>query len=150
MSRIEYGSVLCIGANKVYLECLQKLINKSLRICLLKPSDSNVYDLHVEAKILPQNIRRNIALMKLIFCKAKEEQPVIITPNVRVRTRGDSYLKIPVPFPRSSWFHKSVTYQGLSRWLALPNVLKNLESVEEFSKAINEKYLMEFLRTGTV
>lgn len=106
LSRIEYRSVLCSGANKSHLERLQKLINKSLRICLLKPRDANVYDMHLEAKLLPQSIRRNISLMKLMFGKIMDEKPNVSIITDRVRTRGDVQLKIPIPFPRSSWFHK--------------------------------------------
>lgn len=73
LSRVEYGSELCVGANNIYLERLQKLINKSLRICLLRLRDSNVYDIHVGAKVLPLKIRRNIALMKLMFSRIIEE-----------------------------------------------------------------------------
>lgn len=64
LSRIKYGGVLCIGANNSYLELLQKLINKCLRICLHNPIDANIYELHVEAKVLPLRVWRNTALMK--------------------------------------------------------------------------------------
>lgn len=123
LSRIEYGNVLCIGANNTELERLQKLINKGLRICLLKPCDANVYNMHIEAKLFPQSIRRNIALMKLMFGITLDENPNVSSAGERVRTRGDDHSKIMIPFPRSSWFHRSVSYQVPSRWLALPKSL---------------------------
>lgn len=100
----------------------------------------NVYDMHIKARLLPQS---NIALMKLMFGKIMDEKPNMTIVNNRVRTRGDDYL-------RSSWFHRSVTYQGPSRWLALPNSLKKLDTIEEFSKAIKEWYLKEFIQSGIV
>lgn len=42
LSRIECGSVFCIGANKSSLDRLQKLVNRSLCICLKRLNDSNV------------------------------------------------------------------------------------------------------------
>lgn len=110
LSRVEYGSELCIGANKVHLDRLQKLINKSSRICLYKPRDSNVFDMHVEAKLLPLKICRNIASMKLMFGRIRDKKLPLVTTHKRARTRGDFYLKLPIPFPNSSWFQRSVTY----------------------------------------
>lgn len=66
LSRLEYGSLLCTGANRSYLDKLQKLMNLSLRYCVRKNYDSNVYDMHIEAKVLPLSVRGNIALMKLM------------------------------------------------------------------------------------
>lgn len=150
LSRVEYGSELCIGANKIYLDRLQKLVNKSLRICLLRSRDSNVFDMHVEVKVLPLKIRRNISLMKLMFSRILDERPNFLSSNRRSRTRGDQFQNLIIPFPKSSSFLKSVAYQGPSRWLALPNHLKNTESAEEFHKEIKEWYLNEFLQSGIV
>lgn len=77
-----------MGANKVYLERLQKFINRSLRICLLRPRDAKVYDLHLDDKLLPLSMHQYIALVKLIFSKAKEETFDVTTAKERVRTRG--------------------------------------------------------------
>lgn len=135
--------------SKIEYESISRQINKGLRICLLKPRDTNVYDMHIESKLFPQSIRRNIALMKLMFDKILDEKSGSTPGGERIRTRGDAQIKLPVPFPRSSWFHRSVTYQGPSRSLALPKFLKVFESIE-FSKAIKEWYLSEILLSGVV
>lgn len=88
--------------------------------------------------------------MKVMFSRIMEEKYSNLVTNKRRRTRDDQFHKLPVPFPNSSVFLKSVAYQGPARWLALPNFLKNLETVEEFSKEIKEWYLNEFLQSGIV
>lgn len=76
LSQLEYGSILAIGANKGYLDKVQKLINRSLRICYKKPIDTRVYELHVMGKILPLRIRRQIGISKLMFQVLTEKESV--------------------------------------------------------------------------
>lgn len=59
-------------------------------------------------------------------------------------------MKLPIPFPRKGRFYKSISYQGPSRWLALPNSLKRIDAVEEFNKAIKEWYPSEFIKGAVV
>lgn len=131
LSRLEYGSVLCIGANNVYLVRLQKLVNKSLRICFRKDWDANVFNMHIDAKILPRRVRHNIALMILMFVKILQNRDMYETDRYRVSTRGDKYAKLDIPFPKKEFFRRSLTYQGPSRLLALPNSLKCYDSMKE-------------------
>lgn len=56
LSRLEYGSALCVGANNLYLDKLQKVVNKSLRICLYESREANVVDMHPRSKVLPLKI----------------------------------------------------------------------------------------------
>lgn len=67
LARVEYGSLFCIGANRSHLEKLQKLVNRSLRICLKRPRDASLLALHIDAKVLPFRVRRNIVLVQLMF-----------------------------------------------------------------------------------
>lgn len=137
-------------ANNLYLDRLQKLVNKSLRICLRESRDANVVGMHLNAKVLPLKIRRNIALLKLMFSRIISDRNSVSMANPGIRTRGSVIAKLDIPFPKSETFRKSFTYQGPARWLALPIKLKTYESMEEFSKSLREWYVKEFVQCGTV
>lgn len=158
LSRLEYGSALCVGANNLYLDRLQKLVNRSLRICLHESRDANVVRMHLNVKILPLKIRRNIALMKLMFGRIISKKFDIQAETHKVGTRGNKYVKLNIPFPKTEFFRKSLTYQGPARWLALPNHMTDNSmdkpwqnnSMEEFSKSLKEWYVHEFVHSGTI
>lgn len=126
LSRLEYGSIFGIESNASTVRKLQKLVNKCLRICFKLPRDSNVFDMHTHAKLLPLCVRRNIQLMKLmfkcLFCST----------------------------PKDEGYKRSVAFQGPSRWDKLPLELKLLETIEEFDREIKEYYLVNFLAEGVV
>lgn len=81
LSRVEYGSVFCIGANKVHLDKLQKLVNRNLCICLRKPRDFSVFQMHISAKFLPLRIRRQMVLIK---CQHKSNHFIIIISSYQL------------------------------------------------------------------
>lgn len=107
----------------IYIHKLIRRPRDSTYICLRRPRDSYVFEIHTEAKALPLKIRRNIVLMKLMYNLAHSEPKVIII-GTGVRPRSTGSAKIPIPFPYTEWFRKSIAYQGPSRWLNLPNFLK--------------------------
>lgn len=149
LSRVEYGSIFCSWANKSHLEKLQKLVNRSIRVCLKRPRDANVFTLHVDAKVLPLRIRRNIVLMKLMFgLKSKEGNNE--RANKRVVTRSSTLCNLSIPFPNTEWFRKSISYQGPSRWCNLPTELKNIRVAEDFAVHIKKWYLENFVKDGVI
>lgn len=152
LSRLEYGSILAVGANKCYLDKLQKLINRSLRICLKMPLETRVYDLHVMAKILPLRVRRQITIAKLMYqtlITDKNDELQNTTRLCRV-TRSSQVIVPKITTPKFGWFRKSIAFQGPTRWLKLPIDLKRAASYEEFSANIKTTYLELFLREGIV
>lgn len=106
LSKLEYGSALCIGANNSYLDRLQKLVNQSLRFCLHGARDANVVGMHLDAKVLPLKIRRNIALMKLMFGRIIAEGVKMPRENRRVTTRGSKYAKLDIRFLKRKYSEK--------------------------------------------
>lgn len=73
LSRLEYGSVFCTGSYANPTDELQKLVNKALIKCLKLLYNSNVYDMHDRARLLPLSIRRNATLLKVMFQYSTEE-----------------------------------------------------------------------------
>lgn len=151
LSRLEYGSLLCLGANNSYLDKLQKLMNLCLRNCLSKNYDSNVFQMHTKAKVLPLKIRRNTALLKLMYSTLSDPnlQKHSLTQSL-YDTRSSRVKNFVLPRPRTELFKNSVIYQGKKRWLELPSNLKMIESVEGFGKEIKAYHTKEFLSSGII
>ena len=62
----EYGNVFLSTCTERDLTKLQRLHNSGLRTALGKENTSNVYEMHMDAHILPIKLRAKIALMKIM------------------------------------------------------------------------------------
>lgn len=107
--------------------------------------------MHIEAKVLPLRIRRNIALLKLLYSTLRDpvyDQSRQSLP--KYDTRSSRVINFALPRPRSEGYKKSVTYQGKKRWSELPVSQKNLDSIEEFGRRIKTYCTEEFVLPGVV
>lgn len=79
--------------------------------------------MHVMARILPLKLRRNIALLKLMYTSLQS------SPNMvnKGSTRSAGVRNFPIPFPRSELFRNSVAYQG-----------KKMAGIAGFPKKVGE------------
>lgn len=148
LSRLEYGSLFCTGSNMSKLRRLQVLVNKSLRICLCLPRDSNVFKMHVEARILPLSIRRNITLLKLMYGISVKMN--VDKHDTGIITRSKKSATVPCHFPRTEAFKRSVAYQGPARWAKIPHEIKNVVSLDHFKDAVKEYFWGVFLEEQIV
>lgn len=94
LSRHEYGALFCVEANASVLNKLQKLVNRCLRTCFKLSGDANVYQLHIQAKLLPLKIRRNIHVMKIMFKQSKNSENVAIRSRSGMRSNKCPVLKL--------------------------------------------------------
>lgn len=106
--------------------------------------------MHLKAKLLPLKIRRNVALLKIMFGRFISLEDTVIPEKTIKRTRGSVLARLDIPFPRTEAFRRSVTYQGPARWLALPGHFKKPETIEEFSKSLRELYENDFVEDGVM
>lgn len=121
--------------------------------CLNKNYDDSVHKIHIEAKVLPLDMRRNIALLKLMFNSINkvEMNENLMLDNTYVKTRSSSQKNFRIIRPRYEWYRKAVVYQGKKkRWLDLPSSLKGVDNIGDFAKKINSHYVGEFKETGVV
>ena len=66
---LEYGGVFLGSCTERERTKLQRLQNQALRTIYKKDNHTNLYSLHDNAKLLPLNLRREIALIKIIYNK---------------------------------------------------------------------------------
>lgn len=148
LSRVEYGSLFCIGVNASCLDKLQKLINRGLRICLKLPYTSNVAEMHVRAKLLPLKLRRCISLMKLMHTISRDPENIVAKRDRF--TRSELGITLKCPFPYTEMFRKCISYQGPVRWNELPRVLRDIDAPDMFKVKVKDYYLEKFLEAMIV
>lgn len=108
--------------------------------------------MHMEANVLPLDVRRNIALLKLMFNTAYKAATNgdLHLDKEGVNTRSSKQKNFVTIRPRYEWYRKSVVYQDKKRWLDLPLYLKVAENIRDFSNKVNLYYVKEFKETGVV
>ena len=68
----ECGGVFLGSCTEAEQTKLQRLPNQALRIIYQQDNHVNLYNLHNNAKLLPLNIRKEIALIKIMFSKVHD------------------------------------------------------------------------------
>lgn len=150
MSKLAYGGILCLSANKSQLDKLQKVQNRVLRICFQCNRYTSNLSLHQKAKVLPLCLRRNLEIYKIMFAKMSNSTVSSTAPLKRRITRYGS-SRLPVfDTPRSTRFLNTVTYQGPALWAALPNWLKVISDAYKFNTEIKKIIWAEFAKLSYV
>lgn len=67
MSRLNYDSLLCLGASKHDLTKLQKVQNRALRICLCADRYTSNLKFHIDANVLPVSLRMKLDTYKCMY-----------------------------------------------------------------------------------
>lgn len=102
---------------------LQKLQNKSLRICFLSGRYTSNLVLHRQSNVLPLRLRGKLELYKLKYrISRKQLDPV----ETGVNTRSQNAFPIELIAPKSDKFLRSISYQGPRLWSELPAQIKKL------------------------
>ena len=109
---LEYGDIFLIGTSLVNRKKLQVLQNKGLRCSLNRDQESNVGDLHKDAKLLKLKYRREQHILNYMYEYAQVEGNLKAKTRDTVRTRASSKLLLKIKRPRTEKFKKSLAYRG--------------------------------------
>lgn len=123
MSVLLYGCFFYGNATLQEQQKLQKLQNKSLRICCLSDRYTSNLVLHRQANVLPLQLRAKLELYKLMH-RVSRKQPD--TNDSLINTRAQSAFPIGLVAPKSEKFFRSISYQGPRLWSELPGDIKRL------------------------
>ena len=125
----EYGNVFLSTCTERDLTKLQRLQNRGLRTALGKENTSNVYEMHMDAHILPIKLRAKIALMKIMFSLKENDQFI---DNRVLTTRAHTATVFKVARPKSCIFQNSVAYVGPRDWDNLSVDLRSVNDMKAF------------------
>ena len=140
---VEYGGLFLDTCTDNVQTKIQRLQNRTLRIIYKQDNYVNMYDLHNTANLLPLKLRREIALLKIMFSKIQDRQGLQLR---ELTTRAHDGPIMNVSKPASSRYIKSVAYRGPTTWNRLKPELRCLRDKNSFVSAI-KCYFWETYRT---
>ena len=128
---VEYVSFMMCFNNKHEIDKLQRLQNRSLRLCynINNPVDISTTLLHENARLDKLSIRRNMALMCIMF--DLRQNNMYKKKGIRMTRANDGYI-FDVSIPRIGIYAKSPYYSGANMWNKLPVNMQNMSKKDSF------------------
>lgn len=130
-----------MSAPKAYVEKLQKLQNRALRISYLADRYTSNIELNKRAKLFPLYLCRKLEICKVMF-KRMHCKPSTQSVN-RPTTRYNETNPPNFVAPKTQRFLSSITYQAPKIWADLPNRIKSIVDTFEFEREIRKYFLAE-------
>ena len=135
---VEYVSFMMCLNNKHDIEKLQRLQNRSLRLCynINTPTEITTVLLHENAKLEKLCDRRNVALMCIMYdlCRNRMYEKVAS----RVTRAADGYT-FDLTVPHMGVYAKSPYYVGANMWNVLPLNIRNSNTKAHFKYEIKDR-----------
>ena len=132
----------CITVIKILM-----LQHRGLRTALGKENTSNVYEMHMDAHILPIQLRAKIALMKIMFSLKQNAQFI---DNRVLTTRPHTATVFKVARPTSFIFQNSVAYVGPRDWNNFSVDLRSVNDMKAFDCLIKNLFWAVFTERNHV
>lgn len=128
-----YGCLLISSSTDSNLLKLQQLQNKVLKCAHKISRYYSTRELHKVCRILTVHDRIKYNQLKFIHGYFLVGNPLFSPRENNVRwTRSVSDGKLALPFQKVVVFRKSILYNGVKEWNALPVELKSLQSLPSF------------------
>ena len=143
---LEYGGVFLGSCTERERTKLQRLQNQALRTIYKKDNHTNLYSLHDKAKLLPLNLRREIALIKIIYNKVHNSHE---TQTKKMTTRAHDGPVIDVTKPNSTKYLKSIAYSGPVTWNQLKPDIRCIGDKNNFTRTIKSLYWESYKSMNT-
>ena len=142
----EYGGLFLSSCTDKEQTKLQRLQNQALRVIYKEDNYANVFELHNISNLLPLKLRREIALIKIMFNKVHNNQG--LDPRT-LNTRAHDGPLMVVPKPNSSRYRNSVAYRGPAAWNILDPNIRCIENKNNFVRAV-KSYYWDLYRTHRI
>ena len=124
-----YGDVFMHNLSAKTYDRMQKLQNKSLRICLQRQNRCNVRRLHKDSNINYLEERRDVNLLNFMY--KRRDSNVLLRRGYRALRRYDADIFIEHQSNNNS-FESSVAFKGVTKWNRLPVVERRILTHESF------------------
>ena len=134
---VEYVSCMMSLNTKQETEKLQRLQNRSLRLCfnINIPTEINTARLHENVQMEKLCDRMDLALLCLMYDLCKQERYERIANRV---TRATNGYVFDLTMPHMSVYSKSPYYVGANMWNSLPINIRNSDSKEQFKQNMRD------------
>ena len=141
-SHLQYCNIIWGSASEKTLAPLLKLQDKIVRImCFAQPESSRIEDLYSDLKLLDLNQLNKLAKAKFVYKFKNKKLPkrfdnFLTTQNShhRYSLRSTNTQEYKCIWGKSNFGMKMLQYEGVQLWNALPDDVRNAESLRNFSK----------------
>ena len=144
MCHLDYGDFAVDTGNKIYIDKLNTLQNRSLRCveyCLDTTRRKTIEELYHKFNVESLESRRKRNLLKIMYSESKDIVNIdVYRPQMMLRSSNS--VKMHHKFTKLSKIQKSQYYRGLSLWDDLPLNIQKIETKKGF-KSLIKKYQFE-------
>ena len=135
---VEYVSFMLCFNNKLDVDKLQRLQNRSLRVCynINIPTDISTTRLHENARIDKLGDRRNLALLCIMF--DLRQKGMYEKKGNRITRVTEGYT-FELSIAHMGLFVKSPYYIGANMWNRLPVNIQKMNNKERFKNEIKSR-----------
>ena len=131
-----YGDVFMHNLSIKTYDRMQKLQNKSLRICLQRPNRSNVRQLHKDGNVNYLNDRRDTNLLNFMY--KRRGNNALLQRGLRNLRRYEADIFVEYQ-SNNNTFESCVAFQGALKWNRLPVEERGMLTLEGFKSRQKEK-----------
>ena len=125
----DYGDVIYSTASQEGLDKLQRLQNRSLKICKKLNTRFNTKDLHAITKTPMLAARRRAHINNFMYGRLKNES-LVDERDIRTRAHDAPLFRIEVP--QNEAYKRSVKYAGALQWNALDRDTRKIDCFDSF------------------
>ena len=135
---VEYVSFMLCLNNKHDIDKLQRLQNRSLRLCynINVPTDVSTICLHENARVDKLCDRRNLALSCIMF--DLRQKGLYEKKSTRITCATDGY-RFELLTPHKELYAKSPHFVGANIWNRLPANVQNMNNKEHFKRELRRR-----------
>ena len=126
---LEYGAILYDSAAGKHTHKLQVAMNSGIRAVFQMPRLTPTTVLYDKAGFDPITLRRQRAILIHAYHRSKIDKHV---DHRGIQTRNHSAVALLGPQGNSKFVHDTLDYKSATLWNALPNVVKNAESLVSY------------------
>ena len=134
----DYADIIYDKANQGYLDKLQRVQNRCLKICMLTNIKTDTDLVHSHTKVSKLENRRKVHLRNFMF-QRKSNADLLDAIVVGTRARDAPLFK--TEFPRYEAYKRSVLYNGATEWNSLSAEIRNVDQFLPF-KFMQKKWLV--------
>ena len=140
LPRFDFCSFLIDTSTKYWINRLETLQNRVLRVCLrLRIEDESTNDLRTLSEVPLLKTRRQELLTSFMFSRSKKLPRTNEDQGQNRRTRGDFKVKFPRIRPKNETYKKTPYYRGVTHWNALTLDHQQAVCKEKFKQVLKQK-----------
>ena len=141
----DYCGIVWGSCSKIRMDRMQKLQNRAARIITRADYSVRSYELLNELGWQNLNERHQLQLLTMMFKVFHKQAPNYLQSLFQSTSEVHSYdlrgskFDFQLPKPKTNFMKRSFSYRGAIAWNELPNGVRELNTLESFKRALQQK-----------